>query len=230
MVRIIPYVAAANNQFTDNQITAITQEVQKAERYISDVFPEFGYEVDLVVSAPSQLMPIIKEDSISGRAYSSQFIQIVVEPEKINESSHVLFETLCHEMSHSIRWECTPEHADTFIKGAILEGLAVVLEESAVNDAKIKNYQYFLQELQSTPQDAILEIFQKLGDKINCKDYDYETLFYTGDSVLPRWAGYKIGYFIAKQYAKAHNLSIREVSLLPYDPFLSWVNDNIKTS
>ena len=47
-------------------------------------------------------------------------------------SEDFVFETICHEMSHSLRWEKLPEYAETMFDGMILEGLAVVLEEEAM--------------------------------------------------------------------------------------------------
>ena len=40
---------------------------------------------------------------------------------------------MCHELVHSLRWEKVPEYAETMFNGMILEGMAVVLEEEAMN-------------------------------------------------------------------------------------------------
>ena len=40
---------------------------------------------------------------------------------------------MCHELAYSLHWEKVPEHTETIFDGIILEGMAVVLEEEAMN-------------------------------------------------------------------------------------------------
>ena len=73
-----------------------------------------------------------------------------------------IFETICHEMSHSLRWEKLPEYAETMFDGMILEGLAVALEEEAIIKLGRRNQQFFLREMQKTSQAEIDKIIAAL--------------------------------------------------------------------
>lgn len=37
-----------------------------------------------------------------------------------------------------------------------------------------------------------------LKDRFEDKSYDYNKIFFTGDDVLPRWAGYRLGYLFCE--------------------------------
>ena len=84
--------------------------------------------------------------------------------------------------------------------GMIWKGLAVVLEEETMNKFKQYNKQFFLREIQNTRQNEVDAMITALKDNFSCTAYDYNTIFYTGDDNLPRWTGYRPGYYFVKQY------------------------------
>lgn len=218
MGKIHLLVANANQNFDKNELNIFHNAVEKAKKFISSNF-SFDYEVDLVITAPSFLLSVIPEDGISGRTYNSRLIVLAVDKSKIKINEGFVFETICHEMSHSLRWEKLPEYSKTMFDSMIFEGLAITLEEQAMTSSNFQNQQYFLSEMQNTSQEMIDSIMTRLKDKFGDEFYDYETVFFTGDDTLPRWSGYRLGYyFIQKQLAK-NTSTIEELTTASYEIF-----------
>lgn len=224
MGRIDLHIANASNYFTDRDVAAIKDGVQDVEDFISENF-DFNYEVDLIVTAPSFMLLTIAEDGIGARTYSSRLMAIVLDKKQAPIRKDTVFETVSHEMSHSLRWEKNPnDYTKTLFDEAILEGLAVVLEEKALKDTGRKYRQFFLREMQSTDQDTIRGILAELGDKLHDADYSYwpeayNTLFYGGSDKLPRWAGYRLGYYLIKKYLSEADITINEATTASYNSF-----------
>ncbi len=211
-------IANANQNFINDEVALIKSAGEKAEQFIANRF-SFDYEVDIVITAPSLLMETIPEDGISGRTYNSRLIIIVIDKKQKNISESVMYETICHEMSHSLRWEKLPEYSDNLFKGMILEGLAIALEEKALNESGEQDPQFFFKTMQSTTEEEYKLMISTLEKSFETKSYDYPTIFYTGDETLPRWAGYRLGYYFVKQYLEKTGRSIEEATLDSYELF-----------
>lgn len=218
MGKINLLVTNANAKFSEEEIKIFENATRASEGFINDLF-DFDYDVDLVISSPSFLMNTIPEDGISGRTYNSNLIMAVVDKQQANITEDMVYETICHEMSHSLRWEKVPEYSKTLFEGFILEGLAIVLEESAITAAKTTSRQYFLKEIQNTDQDTIDRMIIELSDSFNNENYDYDTIFYVGSETLPRWAGYKLGYYFVKKYLQETGEAIAQATLASYKKF-----------
>lgn len=218
MGKINLLVANANNKFTNKEVAIFSQAAKSAQDFISKNF-DFDYDVDIVITAPSFLMSIIPEDGISGRTYNSELIVLVLDKHKRPISEDIVFETICHEMSHSLRWEKLPEYSKTLFDGMILEGLAIMLEEEAVDERKSHEKQFFLTEMQNTPQRVIDDIIAHLKDDFNNERYDYDAIFYTGNNTLPRWSGYRLGYYYVKKYLRQNNSTVFDATLASYSEF-----------
>lgn len=219
MSKIHLHIAGANQTFTDAEVAMFKNATQQAEAFISSEFAQFDYEVDVIITTPSPLLPTIAEDGIAGKTLHSRLIMISIDKSQHEVSEDFIFETICHEMSHSLRWEKLPEYAETMFDGMILEGLAVALEEEAVTKLRRQNKQFFLKEMQKTPQAEIDEMIVALKDSFEDKVYDYNKIFFTGDDVLPRWAGYKLGYYFVKQHLRQTNKTIAQATLASYKEF-----------
>ena len=218
MGKLNTHIANANDKFTNDEIKAIKNAIASAEKFINKHFA-FDYDVDIVVTTPSFLMSTIPEDGISGRTYNSQLIILVLDSHERPISENLVFETVCHEMSHSLRWEKLPEYSKTLFDGAILEGLAIVLEEAAIDERGSEEKQFFLKEMQNTDQGTIDGIITQLKDMFSSEQYDYDTVFYTGDSKIPRWSGYRLGYYYVKKYLNKKDATISEATLASYSEF-----------
>lgn len=218
MGKIHPLIANANAKFTGDEVGIFQKAAKAAEAFISNNFI-FDYEVDILVTAPTYLLPTIPEDGITGRTYTSHFIIVVVDKQQTKITEDIVFETICHEMSHSLRWEKVPEYGDTLLKDMILEGLAIVLEEKAMLDTRRKHRQYFLSTVQETNQGLIDDITSQLKDTLNSGQYDHQKVLFTGDDNLPRWAGYRLGYYLVKRYLEKTDSTINEATFASYGDF-----------
>jgi len=220
MGKINLLVANANQNFTDRELGIFESATKDAEKFISDNF-DFDYEVDLIIATPSYLLPTIPEDGISGRTYHSRMIVVVVDKQQKAINEDIVFETICHEMSHSLRWEKLPEYTKTMFDGMILEGLAVALEEKAMIASKREQTETFLKEMKRTTQTEIDGMIANLKENFKDENYDYDTIFYTGSDVLPRWTGYKLGYYFVKKHLEETGQTIEQATLASYSSFTS---------
>lgn len=223
MGKINLHIANASHNFTDKDIATIQSATRAAEDFISKNL-NFDYEVDFVVVSPSLLLDAIPEDGIVGRTYSSRLVVIVLNKEQAPIREDIVFETICHEMSHSMRWAKNPEYTKCLFDEVILEGLAVNLEEKAINDTSRQNRQFFLKEMQSTSQEVIDKIIAKLGDKLHNKQFAYypdyyNSFFYAGNKDFPRWAGYRLGYYLVKKHLAEKKITIGDATIADYSSF-----------
>lgn len=215
MTNIKLYIANASQYFTNDEILTINKAAEAAEKYIA-ANTNFDYQLDIIVSMPSYLDGTIPEDGIGGHTYDSRYISIVLNKEECLVNEDFVFETTCHELSHSLRWEKTREHTKSLFDTIIMEGLAVNLEERAMKDSDRKNTQYFLREVQKTTLVDIEKMMQLLADKLDNQDYNYLRIFITGDENLPRWSGYKLGYFLVKKYLEKTGRNIFQANFDSY--------------
>lgn len=220
MSKLHLHIANANQTFTDAEIAMFKNAAQQAEAFVSSEFAQFDYEVDVIITTSSFMLPTIAEDGIAGKTLHSRLIMLSIDKNQHEISEDFIFETVCHEMSHSLRWEKLPEYAETMFDGMILEGLAVVLEEEAMADSGRRDQQFFLREVQKTSQVEIDKMIAALKDSLENKVYDYNKIFFTGDDVLPRWAGYKLGYYFVKRHLHQTSQTIAQATLASYKDFI----------
>ncbi len=216
MGRLKLSVANAGDYFSAGDVQLFERAAKDAEQFTSSLF-EFDYDVDVILTSPSYLMPTIAEDGIGGRTYNSRLIILTLNKEQAPIREDAVFETICHELAHSVRWEKVADRADTLLKTMIFEGLAVVLEETAMEQTNRQSTQFFLTEMQRTDSQTIDAIDASLKRQFTNVEYDYETIFYSGNESLPRWAGYRLGYNLVKTYLASTGASIQEVTLTDYD-------------
>ena len=216
MSRIHLYIANAGKDFTDTDVTAIRRAVKSAGIFVSGVFRSFDYDLDLIVVSSSPTTPTIQQDGIGGRTYHSRLIVVALDKSQHVPSEDFIFETVCHELSHSLRWEKVPEFAETLFDSMIMEGLAVVLEEQAMNQSDYELRQFFLTEIRRTELKEISTMMTTLRNKFDNTEYDYETIFFSGNDLLPRWAGYKLGYYLVKRYLSKTKQTIDQATLASY--------------
>lgn len=219
MGKIHLHIANAHHTFTTAECAIFERAAKQAETFVSSAFAHFDYEVDIIVTTPSFLLPTIAEDGISGRTYHSRLIMLSIDKQQHAITEDFVFETICHELSHSLRWEKVPEYAETLFDGMILEGLAIVLEEAAMTATQRPTTQYFLNTMQKTSIEDINSIIAILKDTFDSMDYDYTRVFFTGDNTLPRWSGYRLGYYFVKHYLEKTNRTIVQATEDQYQMF-----------
>ena len=73
--------------------------------------------------------------------------------------------------------------------------------------------------MQETNQAMIDDITAQLKDEFNSGQYDHQKVLFTGDDTLPRWAGYRLGYYFVKKYLETTGSTINEATLASYGDF-----------
>lgn len=212
------HIANAAKQFTSDEERMIRSAVDSAWDFLDKHF-KIDYDIDLVVTEPLYILPTIPEDGITARTYKSNFIMLSIDKSQHKISEDFLFEIICHEMAHSLRWNRVPEFANTLFENAVMEGLAIVLEEIALRETNKDTQQYFLTAMQKMSKSTIDSIMNEFKARLHSERYDYEKDFYTGDDTLPRWAAYSLGYHLVKEYLDKTDGSIFDATVASYSDF-----------
>ena len=212
------HITNAAKQFTPDEERIIRSAADSAWDFLDKHF-KIDYDIDLIVTEPLYILPTIPEDGITARTYKSNFIMLCIDKSQHEISEDFLFEIICHEMAHSLRWNRVPEFANTLFENAVMEGLAIVLEEAALKEMNKDVQQYFLTEMQKTSKSTIDTILHHFEGRLHSEQYDYEKDFYTGDDTLPRWAAYSLGYHLVKEYLDKTGDSIFDATIASYSDF-----------
>lgn len=218
-------IANSDQYFTGEELEIIRAATDEAEVFIADRF-DFDYKLDLVVVSPSFMLSTIPEDGIVGRTYSSRLVGVALNKQEAPISKDITFETICHEMSHSMRWQKLPEYACSLFDESIMEGLAVALSIESMQATNRRDRSFFLRTMIDTDQKMIDEIIAQLDDKFYDRKYNYYNtvypeIFYTGNDKLPRWTGYRLGYYFVKEYLEQSDTTIQQATLASYDAFMT---------
>lgn len=212
------HIANAGQQFTSDDSRTFQKAAESAWLFLNRHF-QIDYNVDLVVTEPLYILPTIPEDGITARTYKSDFIMLSIDKTQHEISEDLLFEIICHEMAHSIRWDRVAEFANTLFENTIMEGLAIVLEETALKESGRNSQQYFLTAMQATSKPTVDIIIHEFKDRLHSERYDYERDFYTGNNNLPRWSAYSLGYYLVKEYLGRTGDSIYDATTVSYSDF-----------
>jgi len=212
------HIANASKQFTLDDQRIIQDAVSSAWDFLDKYF-KIDYDIDLVITEPLYILPTIPEDGLTARTYKSDFIMLSINKSQHEISKDFLFEIICHEMAHSIRWTRVPEFANSLFENSIMEGLAIVLEETALKESGRSNQQYFLTAMQETSKSTIDRIIHEFKERLHSERYDYEKDFYTGDDNLPRWSAYSLGYYLVHEYLNKTDDSIFNATVTSYSKF-----------
>ena len=60
------------------KIAIFKNTAQQAETFVSSEFAQFDYEVDVIITTPSFMLPTIAEDGIAGKTLHSRLIMILL--------------------------------------------------------------------------------------------------------------------------------------------------------
>jgi uncharacterized protein YjaZ len=212
------------NGALDKFLPQIKRAVEHADRY---AVPRLNIdkEIDVIFRIPGMSGFYIPEENIGGRAENNQLVQIVInnDAKKLDES--LIFQTLCHELCHVIRYRKFPKYDLRLSAGIISEGLATVFEEISLIENKLKNTGYFLLEVQNTTNFNV--IYDKIKSDFDSKHWDSRKYFFEGDKKLklPRWSGYKVGYYLIKKYLESSGADIVDAIGTPVDDFIKIVKE-----
>ncbi len=221
---LVPHIANSNGDL-DRNISSINAAVRDVENFLQVHF-QIRWKIDVVFSRGLYRLAI-PEDGVGGRTLTSGFIELAI-GENVNPPRDIIAEMLAHEAGHAVRWGVNPQRSDSFIRNAIFEGIAICIQEEFAK--KAKNTTFFLETIRKRQDDCAyyLEIGRKTHEFWESTKYDDNLLFFNGGKLadgktLPRWAGYKLGYFAVKEAMRRTGKSIFELFDKDYEFFVKFI-------
>lgn len=158
---------------------------------------------------------VIPEDGVGGYTYASNFIVSALDLKTM--SIPRFKEMLVHELCHAARWGKNDEWMNTLFDGIISEGVATYFgTEFAKNNSE---KQFFTRAMLERSDEENERILNELRGNLDDKNYDYQTIFFTGNDKLPRWSGYSLGYYLVKNYLEKTHKTIEEAFADKYKDF-----------
>lgn len=212
MSKINVLFANANGNFDEIKDT-ILAAVKEVESYAFSRL-KIDWDIDVVVSANAYSI-IIPEDGVGGQTFASNFIVSALD---LKTMSILRFkEMLAHELGHAARWGKNDEWMNTLFDGMISEGIATYFgTEFAKNNSE---KQFFTKTMLERSDEENKRILNELRGNLDDKNYDYNTIFFTGNNKLPRWSGYSSGYYLVKKYLEKTHKTIEEAFADKYEDF-----------
>lgn len=191
----------------------IINAVKETEEYAFAKL-KIDWDIDVVISANAYPL-IIPEDGVGGYTYASNFIVSALDLKSM--SIPRFKEMLAHELCHAARWGKNDEWMITLFDGMISEGIATYFgTEFAKNNSEKQFFTKTMLERSDEENERILNV---LRGNLDDKNYDYTTIFFTGNDKLPRWSGYSLGYYLVKKYLEKTHKTIEEAFADKYEDF-----------
>lgn len=218
MVNIIPHIANANGKL-DKFTTQINDAINKANIYaISKLKAKF--DIDIVIN-DAFVSDIIPETHIGGHTYADDFITLTIDSGCESIKADDLFLTICHELCHAVRWQYNDEWMVSLSDNMFFEGLATAFAIESASDNNVE-LDYFTKSMKQRSVKDNNKIADCLKDQLDSDSYDFRTIFFNGDSILPRWSGYSLGYYFIKEYINENDKKASDIFMLKYSDFVTF--------
>lgn len=212
MSKINVLLANSAGEFNETQIDIINA-IKEVERYVFSKL-KIDWDIDVVLTANAYSL-IIPEDGVGGYTYASNFIVSALDLKSM--SIPRFKEMLVHELCHAARWGKNDEWMNTLFDGMISEGVATYFgTEFAKNNSE---KQFFTKTILERSDEENERILNELRGNLDDKNYDYNTIFFTGNDKMPRWSGYSLGYYLVKKYLEKTHKTIEEAFADKYEDF-----------
>lgn len=171
------------------------------------VAPDLGIsDVDLVLcDYPGLAIPSI---GVGGYAPGAHLAFIALDPQDAGFSewrSH-LPATIAHELHHLARWS-GPGYGTTLLDSLVSEGLATLHETEYMGREPV--YARAVRDL-----DALWHEVEPLLDRT-----DLHAQYFFGAPGVPQWAGYSLGYELARRYCANRGIAARDAAMVPASDF-----------
>jgi hypothetical protein len=212
MSKINVLLANSAGEFNETQIDIINA-IKEVEKYVFSKL-KIDWDIDVVLTANAYSL-IIPEDGVGGYTYASNFIVSALDLKSM--SIPRFKEMLVHELCHAARWGKNDEWMNTLFDGMISEGVATYFgTEFAKNNSE---KQFFTKTILERSDEENERILNELRGNLDDKNYDYNTIFFTGNDKMPRWSGYSLGYYLVKKYLEKTHKTIEEAFADKYEDF-----------
>ncbi len=194
----------------------INIHILSASRDIRPFSEELKSTAEATVASVEKLLPIKDVDivvydnpkatideigGIGGFSPNANLIFISINPRHPDFKRAIKEEfafTLAHELHHTIRWQKQVE-GDTLLEAMIFEGLADHFAIEATGRSKPSPWSYAL----TTEQKK--KCLAKAREEWKQTTYDNDLWFFgSKPEIVPRWAGYTLGYDLVATYLRDH--------------------------
>ncbi len=172
--------------------------------------------VDIVCSDdPASAIP---ETGMSGFAAAPQLINLFIDASrKLDENE--LYYTICHELMHIKRYE-GPGFGSTLLDAMIFEGLGVAFEKEVSSDGS------FLSRYIDSKQDN-RALVRRVTPHFDDTYFDRLHWFIAESAELPRWTGYRVGYWIVREYCRSKHKKASSIALEDFDSFRVFLREDL---
>ena len=212
MSKINILLANSGGEFNETKVEIINA-ISEVEEYTYAKL-KIDWDIDLVVNNRMDFL-VIPEDGVGGYTYACDFIVCALDLK--NMSIPRFKEMLVHELGHAARVGKNNEWMNTLFDGMISEGIATYFgTEFAKNNS---DKQFFTKAMLERSDEENERILNELRGNLEDKNYDYQTIFFTGNDKLPRWSGYSLGYYLVKKYLEKTHKTIEEAFADKYEDF-----------
>lgn len=155
---------------------------------------------------------VIPEIGIGGYTPSRHLVYLYIDP-SFNIEEDEIFYTLCHEFNHARRYD-GPAFGKTLFDSMIFEGLAIAFED------EISEHKAFLPTFLCKREDTIT-LLKKSEPSFQSTEFVYHNWFISDpNKVIPRWAGYEMGFYIVSKYITSNNKKASDLVLEGSETFL----------
>lgn len=174
--------------------------------------------VDVICVDDSSM--VIPEIGVGGYTSSRHLMYLYIDPSRSIDEQEI-FNTLCHEFHHARRFD-GPGYGKTLFDAMIFEGLAVAFEQECTEADG-----FIPKELLKRKETK--KLINKYASKFEDTAFDHLAWFiYDKDNELPRWAGYDMGYYIARKYLSAKNKKASDLVVEGPEKFAEFVRDTLR--
>jgi uncharacterized protein YjaZ len=173
-------------------------------------------KVDVVcTNDPYQVIP---EMGMSGYTPNRNLVYLYVDgSKKLNEDE--IFYTLCHEFMHAKRYD-GPSYGTTLFDSIIFEGLGVAIEQE-VSNTKGSFLSTFVDQKDND------KLLKNIESHFDDEDFNRFYWFVQESDDLPRWTGYRVGYYIVSEYLKKTNKKASDLALEDPSIFRDYARDDL---
>lgn len=207
-------IANASHSLSDQNILNITNGFDRAVTKAGEVLSLSNVDV-ICINDSFQVIP---ETGMSGYTPNRNLVYLYVDS-GVEISEDETFYTLMHEFSHAKRYE-KQGYGETLFDSMIFEGIGVALEdeESSGQGSFLSNY------IKDKDNRAL---FEKVASSFDEHDFDRFYWFIQESDDMPRWTGYRVGYYIVTEFMKKTNKKASELVLEDFDSFRKFVSDGL---
>ena len=196
---------------SDENVSKITSGFNRAFEVAKNLLGVSGIDV-LCIDDHNQVIP---ETGMSGYTPNRNLIYLYVDSTMALEEDEVFY-TLMHEFSHAMRYD-GPGYGDTLFDSMVFEGLGVALEEQVSG-----GHGSFLSNFIRTKDNQ--ELLDKVVSHFGDRQFDRFYWFIQESDDLPRWTGYRVGYYIVTEFMKKTNKKASDLVMEEFDTFRKFLD------